>query len=138
MPIEHQPRRTTTPAGQLAPGPAADAAFTTRTAAVVIQVAAVAIVLAALPYPVFQLDRYTYPNELVLGIAALVASLLCLASARRLTVFLVDAPLVGFLAVSLASAVLATTSYVPSAISLQSVMSPTTVCSSECSRSRLT
>jgi O-antigen ligase len=74
----------------------------------VIQLAAFAIVLAALPYPIFQLDRYTYPKELVLGLAALAATLLCLSSARRLTVFAVDAPLLGFLAVSAVSALFAT------------------------------
>jgi O-antigen ligase len=81
---------------------------TARAASAVIQVAAFAVVLAALPYPIFQLDRYTYPKELVLGAAALGASLVCLSSARRLTVFAVDALLLGFLAVSLLSALMAT------------------------------
>ena len=79
-----------------------------RAAALVIQVASLAIVLAALPYPIFQLDRYTFPKELVLGVAALAASLLCLPSARRLTVFMVDVLLGGFLVLSLASTLLAT------------------------------
>jgi len=72
------------------------------------QVAALAIVLAALPYPLFELDRYTYPKELVLVVAALAGTLLCLVSARRLTVFVVDALLAGYLAVSAASALFAT------------------------------
>ena len=108
MPIEHDPRRTTTPAPRFAPAPAADASAAMRAAALVIQVAAFAIVLAALPYPIFQLDRYTFPKELVLGVAALAASLLCLSSARRLTVFMVDVLLGGFLVLSLASTLLAT------------------------------
>ena len=43
------------------------------------------------PLPVFELDRYTFLKELVLLAAALAAALLCLASARRLTLFMVDA-----------------------------------------------
>jgi O-antigen ligase len=74
----------------------------------VIQVAAFGIVLAALPYPIFELDRYTFPKELVLTSAALAASLVCLASARRLTVFMVDALLAGFLGLSALSALFAT------------------------------
>ena len=108
MPIEHDPGRTSTPSPRFAPAPAADATAAARAAAVVIQVAAFAIVLAALPYPIFQLDRYTFPKELVLGVAALAASLLCLSAARRLTLFAVDALLIGFLALSLVSTLLAT------------------------------
>ena len=81
---------------------------TLRIAARVIQAAAFAVVLAALPYPLFELDRYTFPKELVLVAGALAATLLCLASARRLTVFVVDALLAGFLAVSALSALFAT------------------------------
>jgi O-antigen ligase len=79
-----------------------------RAALVVLQVAAVAIVLAALPYQLFQLDRYTFAKELVLLAAALAASLGCLASARRLTVFAVDLLLAAFLAASFVSALFAT------------------------------
>jgi hypothetical protein len=74
----------------------------------VIQVTAFAVVLAALPYPVFELDRYAFPKELVLSAGALAATLLCLASARHLTVFMVDALLAGFLVVSAVSALFAT------------------------------
>ena len=56
-----------------------------------LQAGATAVVLAALPYQLFQLDRYTIVKELVLLVAATAAALLCLANARRLTVFLVDA-----------------------------------------------
>ena len=80
---------------------------TSRTALVVLQCAAVAIVLAALPYQLFQLDRYTFAKELVLLVAALVATLCALASARRLTVFMVDLLLAGFLVVSFLSALVA-------------------------------
>jgi O-antigen ligase len=105
---EHVPRRATTPEPRSTLAPAADAAATSRVAALVIQVAAFGIVLAALPYPIFELDRYTFPKELVLTSAALAASLVCLASARRLTVFMVDALLAGFLGLSALSALFAT------------------------------
>ena len=108
MPTEHLPRRAATPVPRATLAPAADAAETSRVAAVVIQVAAFAVVLAALPYPIFELDRYTIPKELVLSAAAAAASLVCLASARRLTVFMVDALLSGFLLLSMVSALFAT------------------------------
>ncbi|HEX6104195.1 MAG TPA: O-antigen ligase family protein [Gemmatimonadales bacterium] len=78
-----------------------------RAALVVLQVASFVIVLAAFPYPLFQLDRYTYAKELVLLLAGFGAALCCLVSARRLTVFMVDALLGTFLLVSLLSALLA-------------------------------
>jgi O-antigen ligase len=105
--IEHYPRRPPTPRSRYTLAPAADASTTTRIAAVVIQAAAFAVIVAALPYPVFELDRYTFPKELVLEIAALASALLCLASARRLTVFMVDVLLAGFLALSAVSAAFA-------------------------------
>jgi O-antigen ligase len=74
----------------------------------ILQVAAFAIVLAALPYQIFQLDRYTYAKELVLLLAAFLAAVRCLGSARRLTIFAVDALLLAFLAVSLLSSLAAT------------------------------
>ncbi len=106
MPIEPPRRRESAPS-RYAPVPA-EAAATTRIAALVIVAAAVATVLAALPYSTFQLDRYTLPKELLLGLAALAASLLCLVAARRLTVFMVDPLLAGFLVVSAVSSLLAT------------------------------
>jgi O-antigen ligase len=106
--IEHYPRRPLTPRPRSTPAPAPDPSRTTRSAAVVIQAAAFSVVLAALPYPLFELDRYTFPKELVLEAAALAGALLCLVSARRLTLFTVDALLAGFLAVSGLSALFAT------------------------------
>lgn len=87
--------------GMLRPTPAP------RAALVVIQIAAAAVVIAALPYPLFGLDRYTIPKELVLEAAALAAGLFCLAAARRLSILLVDAPIAGFLLLSAVSALLA-------------------------------
>ena len=108
MPIEYPPRGAAPPRPRQAPGRVPDAPAAIGLAAVVIQVAAVAVVLAVLPNPVFHLDRYTFPKELVLIVAALGATLLCLSSARRLTVFMVDALLAGFLVVSALSTLLAT------------------------------
>ncbi len=78
-----------------------------RAALVVIQIAAALVVIAALPYPLFELDRYTIPKELVLETAALAAGLLCLAKARRLSILLVDVPITAFLLLSALSALLA-------------------------------
>jgi hypothetical protein len=78
-------------------------AAATRTALLILQAGALAIVLAALPYQLFQLDRYTIPKEFVLHLAAFGAALCCLAAARRLTVFMVDALLVAYLGASLLS-----------------------------------
>jgi O-antigen ligase len=77
-------------------------------AVLVLQAGAVLVVLAALPYHRFQLDRYTFVKELVLLGSALAAALLCLAPARRITVFMVDTLIAGYLALSLVSALLAT------------------------------
>lgn len=78
-----------------------------RWALLALQTGAALVVLAALPYPLFQLDRYTFVKELVLLAAALAAVLLCIGSARKLTVFMVDALVAGFLALSLLSALFA-------------------------------
>lgn len=72
-------------------------------ALLVLQAGAVLVVLAALPYQRFHLDRYTFVKELVLLVAALGAALLCLARARRMTVLMVDTLLAGYLALSLLS-----------------------------------
>jgi O-antigen ligase len=73
----------------------------------VLQAGATTVVLAALPYQLFQLDRYTFIKELVLLMAGTTAALLCLAGAKRLTIFLVDALLAGYLGLSLVSALAA-------------------------------
>ena len=108
FPIEHILRRTPPRGSRFALGAGTDRAGTIWAALLVLQASAVAVVLAALPYPLFELDRYTIPKELVLQVAALAAGLLCLASARRLTVFAVDALLAGFLFLSVLSTLLAT------------------------------
>jgi O-antigen ligase len=108
FPIEHILRRTPPRGTRFALGAGTDRADTIWAALLVLQASAVAVVLAALPYPLFELDRYTIPKELVLQAAALAAALLCLTSARRLAVFAVDALLAGFLLLSVLSTLLAT------------------------------
>jgi O-antigen ligase len=79
-----------------------------RVALYVLQFGAVAIVLAALPYKAFDLDRYFLPKELVLHVCAAVAAINCIARRRRVTVRSIDLLLAAFLVVSLISAALAT------------------------------
>src|SRR5579862_2853063 len=77
-----------------------------RAAMRVVQAGAIAVVLAALPYKTFDLDRYFVPKELVLGLTATAAALLLLAhrDAHKPTVSRVDIMLVAFLGLSAASA----------------------------------
>ena len=79
-----------------------------RVAVRVLQAGAIAVVLVAAPYKTFDLDRFFVPKELVLGITALLASGLCLARVRRLSLSRADQMLALWLAVGLASALFAT------------------------------
>ena len=74
----------------------------------VLQAGAIAVVLVALPYKVFDLDRFFVPKELVLHVAAALAALLCLAGRRAIRLTIVDILLADFLAVSLISTILST------------------------------
>jgi O-antigen ligase len=78
-----------------------------RLALYVLQFGAVAVVLAALPYKAFDLDRYFLPKELVLHVCAAIAAVLCIAGRRRITVRAVDILLALFLLLSVISAVFA-------------------------------
>jgi len=78
-----------------------------RVALLLVQAGAFAVVLAALPYKAFDLDRYFVPKELVLHIAAMGAALCCLIPRGRLSLARVDWLLIGYLAISAISAVLA-------------------------------
>lgn len=78
-----------------------------RTALRILQVALVAVILAAATWKSFELDRFFVPKELVLNLAALLAGVLCLGAARRLQMSRVDMLLGAFLALSAASAALA-------------------------------
>jgi O-antigen ligase len=79
-----------------------------RVATVVLQIGIVAVVFAALPYKVFELDRYFVPKEAVLHVVALVLAVLVLARARTITVDAADQLLAVFLIVSAISALFAT------------------------------
>jgi O-antigen ligase len=79
-----------------------------RAALRVLQLGAIAVVLAAAPYKAFDLDRFFVPKELALHATALAATLLCLPRVRRLGLGRVD-QLVGlFLLVGVVSALFAT------------------------------
>ncbi|HXT16106.1 MAG TPA: O-antigen ligase family protein [Gemmatimonadaceae bacterium] len=75
-----------------------------RIALHVLQLGAVAVVLAALPYKLFDLDRYFVPKELVLHAAAGIAAIMLVANRKRLTFSAVDLLLAGFLVSSVVSA----------------------------------
>ena len=76
-----------------------------RAAMRVVQAGAIAVVLAALPYKTFDLDRYFVPKELVLGLTATAAALLLLAhrDTHKPAVSRVDVLLFVFLGLSAAS-----------------------------------
>jgi len=79
----------------------------TRAALRILQVGVVAVVLAAAPYPLFDLERHAVPKELVAELVGFGAAGCCLVRARRLDLTLADALLAAFLALSLAAALLA-------------------------------
>jgi O-antigen ligase len=88
--------------------PYAGATGAERLALRVMQLGAIAVVLAAVPFKLFELDRYFIPKELVLHATALIAGVLLLVGARRMALTAVDACLAGFLVLSAVSAALAT------------------------------
>ena len=88
----------------LVPAPA----VSERAALVVLQVGAVAVVVAAAVYKQFELDRFFIPKELVLHVVATLAALCCLTSARALRLSRVDQLLGLFLAIGLVSSLFAT------------------------------
>lgn len=73
-----------------------------------LQAGAITIVLAAVTYKVFELDRFFVPKELVLHLTAFVGGVCALGVVRRTPATRVDALLVAFLVVSALSAVFAT------------------------------
>lgn len=79
-----------------------------RLALHLLQAGAVAVVLAAVPYKAFDLDRYFVPKELTLHTAAALAGLLLVAKRRRLLLTPADVFLAAFLAVSAISSLFAT------------------------------
>lgn len=74
----------------------------------ILQLAAIAVVLAVSTHKVFELDRFFVPKELVLHLAALVVGLLSLRAIRRAPVLWADRLLDGYLLLSAISVVFAT------------------------------
>ncbi len=85
--------------------PAADGP--TRAAFRILQIGVLAVILAAVPYPVFDLERHALPKELVAQLAGFGAAACCLVRARRLDLTLADILLGAFLVLSLAATLLA-------------------------------
>jgi O-antigen ligase len=78
-----------------------------RLALHLVQLGLVLVVLIALPYKTFDLDRFFVPKELVLHATAVIAAFLCLSGRRRLELSFSDVCITGFLVLSLVSAVFA-------------------------------
>ncbi|MEA2326175.1 MAG: hypothetical protein QOE68_1134 [Thermoanaerobaculia bacterium] len=74
----------------------------------VVQIGAIAVVLAVTTFHVFELDRFFVPKELVLHVTAAVAALLAMRALWRMSITRVDLFLAGYLALSAVSALLAT------------------------------
>src|ERR1051325_1629107 len=88
--------------------PPATTTRTDRIALLLLQIGAVAVVLAAVPFKAFELDRYFVPKELVLHICAAVSALLLIVRRNGLTFTLADLLLAGFLFASTLSTLMAT------------------------------
>ncbi len=73
-----------------------------------LQAGVILAVVVALPYKVFELDRYFVPKELVLNVAALLIAILLLTKLRSLSFDIVDGLLALFVLWSTASALFAT------------------------------
>jgi len=85
-----------------------DSSTPDRGALRVLQSGAIAIVLAAATYKLFELDRYFVPKELALHLTALAAIIACLQGARRLELTRVETLFGVFLLLGIASAAVAT------------------------------
>ena len=79
-----------------------------RAATVLLQLGLLAVVVAALPYRIFELDRYFVPKELILNAVAIIFAVTLVAKRRAITIDVVDALLAFFLTWSTASALFAT------------------------------
>jgi len=77
-----------------------------------IQAGLVLVVIVALPYKVFELDRYFVPKELVLHVAALLVAVMLVARRHSLTFDIVDGLIAFFLLWSVASAIFATNHWI--------------------------
>jgi len=79
-----------------------------RVALYVLQAGAIAVVLIAMPYKAFDLDRYFVPKELVLHLVAAIAAIRIIAKRGQITMRSVDILLALFLGLSAVSSVFAT------------------------------
>jgi len=80
----------------------------TRLALRVLQIGAIAVILAVTAFHAFELDRFFVPKELVLHLAAALAALFVIGALWRMSVTRVDLLLAGYLALSALSALMAT------------------------------
>jgi O-antigen ligase len=83
-----------------------------RSIRTLIQLGVILAVIVALPYKLFELDRYFVPKELVLHTVALIVAVFLLARRRSLSFDLADGLLVLFLLWSAASALFATNHWI--------------------------
>jgi hypothetical protein len=74
----------------------------------VVQIGAIAVVLAVTTFHAFELDRFFVPKELALHVAAALAGLLALRALWRMSITRVDLLLAGYLGLSALSALMAT------------------------------
>ena len=79
-----------------------------RTALILLALGALTVVLLALPYKMFELDRFFVPKELGLHLAALLAALCCVVNVRTFELDRADTFLAAFVGLSAVSAVFAT------------------------------
>src|SRR5260221_12199768 len=82
--------------------------MTNRAATILLQLGLLAVVVAALPYKIFELDRYFVPKELILNAVAIIFAVILVARRRAVTIDIVDGLLAFFLIWSAASALFAT------------------------------
>jgi len=81
--------------------------MTDRVVRLVIQAGVILVVIVALPYKLFELDRFFVPKELVLHAAALIVALMLVGRRRSLSFDVVDGLIAFFLLWSVASAIFA-------------------------------
>jgi O-antigen ligase len=86
--------------------------MTDRVIRLVIQTGVIFVVIAALPYKLFELDRYFVPKELVLHLAALIIAVMLVAKRHSLSFDIVDGLIAFFLLWSVGSAIFATNHWV--------------------------
>lgn len=79
-----------------------------RTAAIVLVLGAIAVVLAAMPYKAFDLDRFFVPKELVLALTTATIAVALIETSRRVEIARLDVLLIIWLAMNVVSAAFAT------------------------------